>query len=224
MIKAMVFDFDGLILDTETPEFESFQEIYRRHGSELTIEIWGVCIGTGPNVFNPYEDLAQRRGAPYDVEAARSLRKSLYEQKMMTADVRPGVRAYLEQARELGLRIGLASSSTYEWVSGYLQRFGLFNAFDVIRTRNDVTNVKPDPELYLQAVAALGVQPHEAVAFEDSPNGALAAHRAGLYCVTVPNSVTAQLTFGEHHMRLGSMEQMNLKDVIEQLQNGETNG
>lgn len=221
MIRAVIFDFDGLILDTETAEFESFQAMYRQHGSELTIDVWGSCIGTGPEAFNPYDDLEQRIGQAFDREAARAKRRALYEAKMAAADVRPGVRAYLKEARRLGLRIGLASSSARSWVTGYLEAYGLHHSFECIRTRDDVAQVKPDPELYLQTLAALGVEPNEAVAFEDSPNGALAAMRAGMRCVVVPNGVTGLLTFGSHDLRLASMEEIGLEAVIRRLQQGD---
>lgn len=214
VIQAVVFDFDGLIVDTETPEFESFQEMYRQHGCELTLDIWGQCIGTGPEAFNPYDDLEARIDRASDREAARQRHKMTYEEKMRHADVRPGVRAYLQEAKELGLRVGLASSSSRAWVTGYLERFGLLPWFDCIRTSDDVTKVKPDPELYRKTLEGLGVRPEAAVAFEDSPNGALAAKRAGMWCVIVPNSVTAKLQFGEYDQRLSSMEELPLRELI----------
>ncbi|KEQ24341.1 HAD family hydrolase [Paenibacillus tyrfis] len=217
MIKAVIFDFDGLILDTETPEFESFREMYRMHGSELTLEVWGACIGTGPGAFNPYDDLEKRLGTAYDREVARAQRKAFYELNMQGADVRPGVRAYLKQAQQLGLRIGLASSSSRAWVTGHLERFGLLSFFECIRTSDDVAQVKPDPELYRLVLKELGVAPEEAVAFEDSPNGLLAAKRAGMHGVIVPNPVTVRLEFGPYDMRLDSMEQMELKELIGRL-------
>ncbi|WP_159883430.1 HAD family hydrolase [Paenibacillus puerhi] len=218
MIRAVVFDFDGLILDTESAEFESFQAMYLQHGAELTIEVWGACIGTAPGVFDPYEDLERCLGRPYDREAARMQRRSYYADRMAQADIRPGVRSYLEEARRLGLSIGLASSSTRDWVTGYLDQYGLLSYFEVIRTRDDVRQVKPDPELYVQTLDALGVAPGEAIAFEDSPNGAKAAWTAGMNCVIVPNAVTGLLSFGPHHFRLNSMADTPLAEVIRKLQ------
>lgn len=218
MIRAVIFDFDGLILDTETPEFQSFQEVFSEHGAELTLEVWGACIGTGPGAFNPYDHLEQCIGRPIDRDQVRISRRDKYETKMKEADVREGVRDYLAKAKELGLRIGLASSSSHEWVTGYLETYGLLDYFDCIRTREDVEHVKPDPALYLRALEGLGVEASEAIAFEDSPNGALGAIRAGLHCVIVPNTVTAQLAFGEHHLRLSSMTERPLNEVFAMLE------
>jgi HAD superfamily hydrolase (TIGR01509 family) len=213
MIQAIVFDFDGLVLDTETPEFHSFQELFTEHGTELTLEVWGACIGTQGG-FDPYGHLETCLGRPVDRNQLRLLRKAKYDAKMQAADVRPGVRSYLQRAKELGLRIGLASSSKRAWVTGYLEQYGLLSYFDVIRTSEDVERVKPDPALYLKALESLGVPPEAAVAFEDSPNGSLAAKRAGMYCVIVPNEVTSQLPFGVHDLRMGSMADQSLDDVL----------
>jgi beta-phosphoglucomutase-like phosphatase (HAD superfamily) len=124
----------------------------------------------------------------------------------------------LAAARSLGLRIGLASSSSREWVHGQLARLGLPGWFECIRTRDDVARAKPAPDLYLSVLRHLGVHPSRAVAFEDSPNGALAARRAGMYCVVVPNAVTAALEFGEHHLRLDSLLQAGLADLLARLE------
>ncbi|MCR8631912.1 HAD family hydrolase [Paenibacillus radicis (ex Xue et al. 2023)] len=214
MIKAIIFDFDGLILDTETPEYESFQAMYRDHGMELTMDLWGLCIGTDASAFEPYSYLEQCLGTPIDRETARKLRRQRYSERMSEVQPRPGVIDYLREASELGLQIGLASSSTREWVTGYLKQFGLLDYFSCIRTRDDVEKVKPDPALYMQALSCLGVLPEEAIAFEDSPNGSLAAKRAGMHCVIVPNELTGQLRFGEHDLRLPSMSAMTLTEVI----------
>ncbi|MCZ8521477.1 MULTISPECIES: HAD family hydrolase [Paenibacillus] len=214
MIQGIVFDFDGLILDTETPEFESFQALYRRHGCELTLEVWGTCIGTGPSAFDPYQHLEDLFGSPYDREEARVWRRSYFDERMASAELRPGVLGYLQTAHEEGLRVGLASSSPKSWVTGHLAAKGILDAFECIRTADDVEQVKPDPALYLLALEGLGVSPGAAVAFEDSPNGALAAKRAGMFCVAVPNETTSSLPFGEVDLRIGSMSERSLLDII----------
>jgi HAD superfamily hydrolase (TIGR01509 family) len=215
--KAIVFDFDGLILDTETAEYRSFNDLYRRHGAELTIETWGRWIGTDASAFDPYAYLAESAGIELDREEARAYRRARYDELMAGERARPGVKDYLRAGRRLGLGIGLASSSPRAWVEGYLRQLGLESWFDCIRTRDDVAKVKPDPELYLKVVEALGVAPEEAVAFEDSPNGALAAKRAGLKCVVVPNELTGGLAFGEYDLRLSSMADMPLEEVLGRL-------
>jgi len=213
-VRAVIFDFDGLILDTETPEYRSFSELFRMHGTELELEVWGRWVGTDAGAFNPYDLLDERVGRKLDREQVRASRRESYDALMAAQEVRPGVREYLADARRLGLGVGLASSSSRAWVTGYLERHGLLDAFDCIRTRDDAERVKPDPELYRQALDGLGVSPHEAVAFEDSPNGALAAKRAGMRCVVFPNELTAGLAFGAHDLKLASMADIRLQELL----------
>jgi HAD superfamily hydrolase (TIGR01509 family) len=214
LLKAVVFDFDGLILDTETPEYESFQAMYQDHGMELSIDLWSLCIGTDGSLFEPYQYLEQCLGTPFDIEAARKRRRERYAERMSKAVPRLGVIEYLQEAESMGLLIGLASSSRRAWVTGYLEQYGLLNYFKCILTREDVEKVKPDPALYIKALECLGVLPSEAIAFEDSPNGLLAAKQAGMYAVIVPNDMTSPLTFGEHDLRLSSMSDMRLQEVL----------
>lgn len=220
MIRAIVFDFDGLILDTESNEFMAYQDMYKHHGAELTLEKWSGVIGTDMlSVFDPYDFLEECIGKPFDREEARKIRRERFLARMKQEQLRPGVVSVLEQASRLGLKIGLASSSYLDWVEGYLNKYGIRHYFSYIRTRDNVEKVKPDPALYRLAAEGLGVRPEEALAFEDSPNGALAAHRAGLHCVIVPNSVTEALAFGAHTKRIVSMEGLDLKRLVEEIEN-----
>jgi len=215
--KAIIFDFDGLILDTETAEYRACNDLYRQYGAEMPVEVWGRFVGTDASSFDLYAHLEECAGAAVDREAARAFCKARYDELIANERARPGVEDYLRDGRRLGLKIGLASSSSRAWVEGYLRQLGLESWFDCIRVRDDVAKVKPDPELYLKAAEALGVKPEEAVAFEDSPNGALAAKRAGLKCVIVPNELTCRLEFGEHDLRLSSMADMPLEEVLARL-------
>jgi HAD superfamily hydrolase (TIGR01509 family) len=217
MIKAVVFDFDGLILDTESNEYFAHSEMFRQLGVELPIQEWGKCIGTDASAFDVFAYLEQLVGSPVDRDQLNSARHELFINRMSKEEIRPGVRDYLLSAQDQGLRIGLASSSTRAWVTGYLEKHHLAGFFETIRTRDDVAIVKPNPELYQLALADLQVLPNEAIAFEDSPNGALAAKRAGMYCVAVPNSVTTSLIFGEIDLRISSMQEMSLAEIISRL-------
>jgi putative hydrolase of the HAD superfamily len=213
-IKAVVFDFDGLIIDTESAWYEALAEMFKEQGAVLPLEKWTLCVGTDHGVFDPYDYLEESLQKPIDRMALKSAAATKHTEIMKQRTLRPGVESYLQAAMEQGLKIGLASSSTRSWVEGYLQRFGLMHYFSCIRTADDVAKVKPDPELYLQAVAGLGVSPSAAVAFEDSPNGARAAMAAGLSCVIVPNPITGTLSFDKYTMRLNSMADMELAEVL----------
>ncbi len=214
MIQAVVFDFDGLILDTETNEFKAWQHIYEQHNAELTRELWCQCIGTDASAFDPYAHLEQCTGTIIDRRQIQLHKKQLVTELMLNEELRPGVMDYLANAKAMGLRIGLASSSKLEWISGYLKQHRLLEYFQCIRTSDNVAKVKPDPELYVQTLQCLGIEPLHAIAFEDSPNGSLAAKRAGMYCVIVPNEMTRDLVFGAVDMRIESMQQIELREVI----------
>ncbi|GAX88782.1 HAD family hydrolase [Effusibacillus lacus] len=217
MIKAIVFDFDGLIFDTETHEYKVLQEIFEDHGAELPLEIWGKCVGTRANFFDAFQYLEECIGKPVDREVLGKLRREKFEVRIANERALPGVENYLAAAKHLGLKVGLASSSGRAWVERWLAYLNLLHHFECVRTADDVEHVKPDPTLYLKAVECLGVEPNEAIAFEDSPNGALAAKRAGLHTVVVPNYVTRDLIFGEHDLRLDSLAEMELEQLIERV-------
>ena len=211
--RALIFDFDGLILDTETPEFQAWTEIYEDHGVQLDFETWAVCIGTA-GTFDPYDELERRLGGPIDRGSIRTRRRRRNQELLDVESVRPGVLDYVTEARERGMRLAVASSSPLSWVGGHLERLGIMSLFDHVRTADDVRQVKPDPELYLTALAALGVEAGEAIALEDSPNGVLAAKRAGLYCVAVPNALTRRLTFEHADLRVDSLGDLPLQRLL----------
>jgi HAD superfamily hydrolase (TIGR01509 family) len=213
MIKALIFDFDGLIIDTEGPDYQAWQETYESFGCALPLAEWAAEIGTY-GAFDPYEYLARQLGQPIDRTAVRTRRHARFAELIEQQAVLPGVESYLQAARERGLRVGIASSSPRAWVVGHLARFGLDQSFDCIKTADDVERVKPDPALYLTALDTLDVRSHEALAFEDSPNGALAATRAGIYCVVIPNRLTQQLAHDAANLQLASLADLPLSALL----------
>jgi putative hydrolase of the HAD superfamily len=219
MIKAVIFDFDGLIIDTETPWYEVYSQIYREHGTELPLQEWARCIGASTQHFDPYAYLESLLQRSIDRAALENLSSERHTQIMEGRKLLPGVTDYLQTAQKMGLKIGLASSSHREWVEKYLKRFQLMTYFQGIFTREDVQNVKPSPELYLKALGSFGLHGNEAIAFEDSPNGLKAARAAGLYCVAIPNEITSQLNFERESfdIRLCSMAEKTLHEIVETL-------
>lgn len=215
MISALIFDFDGLILDTEVPEFQAWQETFERHGGELSLEVWAACIGTSSDAFDPYVYLERQIGHTIDREAIRSQHRQRCAELLAAQPVLPGVQDYLNDADQLGLQLGLASSSSRTWVTRHLSRLGLITHFTSIRCADDVHQVKPDPALYQGVLESLGLRAEEAIALEDSPNGVLAAKRAGLFCVAVPNALTRQLPLDHADLRFTSLTDMSLEALIE---------
>lgn len=217
MIRALVFDFDGLILETETPSYDTWAEIYREHGYELPLDRWFDYIGREGGYFDAGDHLAALVGEGFDRDAVRLRRDSRKTEIIAALDVMVGVREYVADAKRLGLRLAVASSSSRKWVLGHLERLRLDAEWDAVRTREDVARTKPAPDLYLSAVAALSVAPKEAVAFEDSANGIAAAKDAGLFCVAVPNALTAGMDLSRADVRLGSLADTPLEELLTHL-------
>jgi len=215
-VKLIVFDFDGLILDTEAPVYDAWQEIYGEHGVTLPFEKWAECIGTA-DAFDPCADLEATVGRALDAAALEARHRARTDALIAGQAILPGVRDYVDAADRLGLALGVASSSSRRWVEGHLARLGLRERFQVIRCADDVPRVKPDPALYLAVLEATGVRPGEALALEDSPNGVLAAKRAGLTCVAVPNPLTARLDLAAADLRLGSLAEVPLPELLARL-------
>jgi HAD superfamily hydrolase (TIGR01509 family) len=215
MIRAVVFDFDGLILDTEVPEFQTWQEIYQAHGCELALEAWATGLGTAADAFDPYTHLEGQAGCPIDREAIQQRRRQRYHELLGATSALPGVREYIAEARRLGLHLGVASSSSREWVVGHLTALGLNSYFDCIKCRDDVSLVKPDPALYQAVVEAFALQPHQAIALEDSPHGITAAKEAGLFCVAVPNPLTRQLSLAHADLLITSLADLPLQELLD---------
>jgi putative hydrolase of the HAD superfamily len=213
MIKAIIFDFDGLIIDTETVWYEAFKEVLESYEMDLSIELFSKVIGTHDGILDSMirENLKQ----PVDIDIIKQAAADAFHSKIGEPVLREGVLDYLKAASTLGLRIALASSSSREWVVGFLEKLHILSYFEVIKTRDDVAEVKPDPELYVKTLEALGVQPTEAIAFEDSLNGLRAARAAGIHCVIVPNAVTTNLAFSDFSKRVSSMAECGLEALIE---------
>jgi len=215
MIRALIFDFDGLILDTEWPDYESWQEVYRSFGCDLPVEVWGQIVGgDGATDFDPYTYLARLSGQSVDREEIWVSRRQKYLDTISEQEVLPGVLDYLDAAEDMGLLLAVASSSPENWVRGHLARLGLYERFDIIKTADDVKRTKPDPELYTAALAELEVKPDEAIILEDSPNGVEAAKAAGVFAVAVPNRITEQLKLEYADLRLKSLADMPLAELI----------
>jgi HAD superfamily hydrolase (TIGR01509 family) len=214
MIEAVVFDFDGLILETETPIFVAWQEEFVAHGCEpLTFEEWAAEIGTvgGLDVVALLHERATR---PVDEAAMHERRRDRYLALIALEEARPGVEDWLDEADEMGLRIAIASSSRQEWIEPQLVRLGLRDRFEMLACYGDGIAPKPEPDTYLVACKALGVAPAAALAVEDSPNGVRAAKTAGLKCVVVPHAITETLDLSEADLRVSSLAEISLRDAI----------
>lgn len=213
-IQALIFDFDGTIVDSEGPDYESWEEIFKAHGTSLSLDQWMDCVGGGPDDFDPYAILAAQTGRAIRRSSVRSIRRARFLELVKEQPIMSGVVQWLDDADRAGLKLAVASSSDSAWVNGHLESRGLRDRFICVHTRDDVKRVKPDPALYRISVEALGLQPHEAVALEDSRNGILAAKNAGLHCIAIPNAITQKSDFSEADIRLNSLEELTVAELL----------
>lgn len=209
MMRALVFDFDGLIIDTESPEFESWQKVYAAHGQELVAQDWVHCIG-GIGAMDPSAELEKLLGRSLDWPPIHDGRLKHHQALMAEKKALPGVEALMRLARESGWKVGVASSSTSAWVEGGLERLGLARYVQTVRSRDRVQNFKPHPEPYLLALEDLGAEAAKSFAFEDSRTGVSAAKAAGLTVIAVPNALTKLHDLSHADMILDSLEHFSL--------------
>ena len=217
-IKAIVFDFDGLILDTETTDYEAWQAMYRAYGVELPLSMWLPIIGDATQDFRIDQHLIELTSQPIDPADLRKRQRALHLEMLEDAVPMPGVEDYIHDAKRLGIRIAVASGSRRSWVVDRLDQLGLADHFETVVCRDDVGGrAKPDPATYLAAVSNLGVTPAETIALEDSPPGAKAAKSAGLYCIAVPGPMTKNHSFHKADMRLKSLADIPLQELLESI-------
>ena len=216
MVRSIVFDFDGLILDTEEPVYRSWLEVYEAHGETLPFDRWVQIVGSTTTEFHPQRHLEERLGRPLSQEVVDG-RIGRRTELVLAQQLLPGILQCIDDATSRGLKLGVASSSTRDWVSGHLERLGILGRFDCIRCRDDVNRAKPAPDLYIAVLACLGVSPSEALAIEDSPNGVMAAKQAGMLCVAIPNTITARLDLSQADLVVRSLSDVPLQELLQRL-------
>jgi HAD superfamily hydrolase (TIGR01509 family) len=197
-LDGILFDFDGLILDTETTVFQAWSEKFREHGQQLHLEDWAEILGKSGEELGPIEDFLKSLG---DEEKQQEVYREVSQTEWALVEQKeplPGAVELINKAKAAGLKLGIVSSSDREWVHSHLERLGLLDYFDHTSCFDDVDEAKPDPALYHLGLSKMDCSPDKIVVLEDSPNGVLAAKRAGLYCIAVPNQITRQLPFYEN--------------------------
>jgi HAD superfamily hydrolase (TIGR01509 family) len=214
LIQVLIFDFDGLILDTETPCFRSWQEVFREHGCDLSVEGWAVLIDRSLDPVDPVARLEQCLGYPVDRRAIYARRMQRELELLAAERPLPGVEDMLAEAQKMRLKLAVASNSERDWVTGHLTRLDLGARFDSILCADDVGPNKPHPALYRATLDALHLQANQAIAFEDSPRGILAAKRARIYCVAVPNPVTRGMSMSQADLTLASLTDAPLQKLL----------
>jgi putative hydrolase of the HAD superfamily len=215
-LLGAIFDCDGLLADTETPDYDAWREIYEEQGLHLPVELWAQSIGTakGHDLRDWHAPLAEAIGRDYDPDAIQARRQAFYHAAIGKLTPMPGVLAVLDAFDEAQIPCAVASNSDRVWVDRILDIIGLTSRFRVIATADEVEHPKPAPDVYLLAAKRLGVPPQSCAAFEDSPRGLAAAHAAGMFTVAVPTALTRHFAFEQAHHMIDSLERLALKDLI----------
>ena len=212
MVRGLVFDFDGLIVDSERPVYRAWAEVYVEHGQELSLELWQTVVGHSPGFFDPVADLERRLGVTLDGEALRARYRARQLELMEIEQILPGVREWGDEARAMGVALGVASNPRRAWVTGNLERLGL-DGWRCICCFDEVGRPKPAPDVYLAVTECMGVRPQEAIAVEDSSSGVRAAKAAGLFCVAVPGSLTPDADYSKADLVLASLADRTFGEV-----------
>ncbi len=214
-LLGAIFDCDGLLADTETPDYDAWREIYEEQGLHLPVEMWAHTIGAakGQSLNDWHAPLAEAAGPDYDRDAVRDRRQAFYQAAIGKLTPMPGVLALLDALDEAQIPCAVASNSDREWVDRILDITGLTPRFQTIATADEVEHPKPAPDIYLLAARRLGVPPQRCAAFEDSPRGLAAAHAAGMFTVAVPTAMTRHFAFEQAHHIVESLEKLALKDL-----------
>jgi HAD superfamily hydrolase (TIGR01509 family) len=215
-LEAVVFDFDGLIIDSEWVIFESAAAAFAEHGHRLTIEAWATVVGTSErDERTGWERLCAAIGAEgFTREAYDAAYLAQDRSNRDTLPPLPGVVALADALVTAGVPLAIASSSHLEWLDRHISRLGLDRHFPVLVGADLVGGVgKPAPDVYLRACALLGADPRRAVALEDSSHGVAAAHAAGMAAVAVPGRVTASHDVSAAELVVGSLEDVTVADL-----------
>jgi HAD superfamily hydrolase (TIGR01509 family) len=219
VIRALLFDFDGVIVDTEVATYQSWRDVYAEHGVDLALGDWLPAVGSGSSTSGAFDAVAHLErllGAPVDREEVIARRRRRKDELYESAPLLAGVADRLAEARDLGLKTAVVTRNRDERVQAQCRRVGLDHEWQVLVCANaDPTCDKS--ELYRRALDLLRVAPEEAVAFEDSLSGTDAARRARIACVAVPNEITRGAAFAGAALVLPSLADATLDEILERV-------
>jgi HAD superfamily hydrolase (TIGR01509 family) len=219
-LMAVVFDFDGVILDSETPEFEAHRLIYEQCGIALTPDQWCDQIGiwVDGHAGRWFRRLSELSDCPPDLKTFEAEKRRLC-QALVSYEPMRGIRTLVEALSDARVPTAIASTSPARWVVAAVERAGLRDRFLTIVTADDVTRRKPAPDVYLEAARRLGVEPARAVAIEDSAPGIASARAAGMKTIAIPHWLTERHDLSAADLRVAHAGDLTVS-ILEALVNG----
>lgn len=214
MLRALIFDFDGLILDTETPLFTAWARTFQHHGeTPIGLDEWAHSLGRhddDPQMLDPMQRLQDALSQALDPAEVQLMRRRLRDDLLDAQPIQPGVVELLAEAEARGLDVAIASSSPFDWIEGHLVGHDLLHRFPVVSSAGNGVPGKPHPAVYLGAARELEVDPECCLALEDSPNGVTAAKAAGARCVAVPTPISERLDLNHADQVLDTLVALEL--------------
>jgi HAD superfamily hydrolase (TIGR01509 family) len=215
-LAAVVFDFDGVVMDSETPEFESYRQVFERYGVALTPGEWCGQIGIWSDGQDErwFHELCRRASNTPDVETFAAEKRRIFD-AVVPREPMGGVRTLVEELAAAGIPAAIASSSSADWVMRALDLVGMRPQFAAVVTGDAVARRKPAPDVYLEAARRLGVDPSRAVAIEDSAPGLAAARAAGMATIAIPHWLTAAHDLSGADLRVSHARELTLARLTE---------
>lgn len=203
--KALLFDFDGVILDTEWPIYLTWLNFFQKHGQELPLETYIKCIGSDFATWSPEKHFEELTGLTPDWAEFHITRNIEIRKEVAKLDAMPGIRECLELAQSKNIPCVVVSSSQHNWVDRWIEKIGLRDLFQDTICRGDAPQIKPAPDLFQEACIRLNLPPSECLVIEDSLNGMKAAHEAGCPVVAIPNRITQCIDFSDAECQFDSL-------------------
>lgn len=189
--RGIIFDFDGVLVDTEVAIYNSWVELYAREGQEISIETYSPCLGAGYSHWDPAAHLEKLTGKTYDWDVETPARQARLEAELERNGLMPGAAELLDWCDAQGIGMTVASSSSRRWVEGWLRKLNIYDRFVGVFCRTDGYPVKPNPALFHAAQACLQLPAQDCLIIEDSENGTIAAQNSGIPCCAIPNRMTS---------------------------------
>lgn len=205
--EAVLFDFDGTMVDTEWVIYEEVRAIFEREGQALPLEKYAQCIGSSYEIWSPQTYLEELTGKEYDWDSIRAVRNKRIRERLEDQGLMPGARESLDCVLEERLRCGVVSSSSHDWVDNWITKLDVGHYFEYVTCRGDAPRIKPAPDLFLKGAKRMGIAPEKCLVVEDSRNGMLAAQEAGMEVVAVPNRITKVSDFTGALVQLNSLSE-----------------
>ena len=210
---AVIFDFDGTILDSETPEYESHKRVFADHGVHLSQDDWCTGIGIVKPDRHWFDWLCARATAAPTFERFRDATRAHFRE-MVRMEPMPGIGALIGALAAAGVPRAIASTAPSGWVVRALDELQLAPTFDAIVTGDQVERGKPAPDVYLEAARRLDTAPEQCVAIEDSAPGVASAKAAGMKTVAIPHALSRMHCFDGTDLQVRSASDLTIDDLM----------